>query len=262
MALETPDSAPNDDGEREIDAPAMERLALDLDALASPRRLALLRLLSQPTHAEAVARGLGITRQSSLKHLTKLMDAGFVRAEPSYRPGGSVIEYSAVPSRVYALCVALGDVARIDPPRLMAQSMDLTRGSSAAMPRMPRPKGLPFEHSVALLLVASGPNSGQATTVGRGQRLLIGRDLGAHLHLANDPFVSSSHAEIEWVAHESRLLVRDLQSSNGTWLNFARLAPGSAAPLRWGDVVGVGHTAVVVQPAGEKEHSGGAQPRG
>lgn len=55
-----------------------------------------------------------------------------------------------------------------------------------------------------------------------------------------DPAVSSRHARLE--AHSGVLAVADVGSSNGTFINGARLAPNSPAILREGDRLTLGQT--------------------
>lgn len=72
--------------------------------------------------------------------------------------------------------------------------------------------------------------------------LVIGRAQDAQLVLA-DPEVSRRHARLE--TQNGTVFLRDLGSSNGTFLNGRRLT--SAIELREGDEVDVGTTRVVVE---------------
>lgn len=65
-------------------------------------------------------------------------------------------------------------------------------------------------------------------------RLLIGRSSGCQLVLADDT-VSRHHAEL--YVEEGRWLLRDLGSSNGTWLNGRRIVEAEVRP---GDVLHLG----------------------
>jgi hypothetical protein len=65
-------------------------------------------------------------------------------------------------------------------------------------------------------------------------RLTIGRSSGCHLVLADDT-VSRRHAEL--CAHDGRWLLRDLGSSNGTWVNGRRVIEAEVRP---GDLVQLG----------------------
>jgi len=72
--------------------------------------------------------------------------------------------------------------------------------------------------------------------------LVIGRGSDAQLVLS-DPEVSRRHARLE--TQNGTVFVRDLGSSNGTFLNGRRLS--SAIELREGDEVDVGTTRLVVE---------------
>lgn len=72
--------------------------------------------------------------------------------------------------------------------------------------------------------------------------LTIGRDRGCELVLA-DAEVSRKHARLE--TQGGVLFVRDLESSNGTFLNGQRLT--SAIEAREGDAIDVGATRVIVE---------------
>jgi hypothetical protein len=116
---------------------------------------------------------------------------------------------------------------------------------------------------VAAVLIAARPRAGIASEVagllpvkavlrlvefGRERRfeglcpLTIGRDKSVELVLT-DPEVSRRHARLE--TQGGVVYLRDLQSSNGTFLNGRRL--GSAIETREGDTIDVGTTRVIVE---------------
>ena len=66
-------------------------------------------------------------------------------------------------------------------------------------------------------------------------RLLLGRSSACQLVFADDS-VSRRHAELRM--HEGRWILRDLGSSNGTWVNGRRVMEAEVAP---GDEVSLGH---------------------
>jgi hypothetical protein len=72
--------------------------------------------------------------------------------------------------------------------------------------------------------------------------LTIGRDKGCELVLA-DAEVSRKHARLE--TQGEVVFVRDLESSNGTFLNGQRLT--GAVETREGDAIDVGTTRVIVE---------------
>jgi pSer/pThr/pTyr-binding forkhead associated (FHA) protein len=68
-----------------------------------------------------------------------------------------------------------------------------------------------------------------------GGRLLLGRSSSCQLVFADDT-VSRRHAELRLA--EGRWILRDLESSNGTWVNGRRVMEAEVAP---GDEVHLGH---------------------
>ena len=67
---------------------------------------------------------------------------------------------------------------------------------------------------------------------------VIGRNGACALALVGDDEVSARHARL--FVQDRRLLLEDLGSTNGTWLNGVRLL--APTPLREGDVLRVGQT--------------------
>lgn len=75
-----------------------------------------------------------------------------------------------------------------------------------------------------------------------GEEVTIGRAPGCSVPLADDTFVSQLHARI--YIREGRPFVEDLGSTNGTFLNRARLT--QAMPLHRGDRLQVGQTVLEI----------------
>ena len=73
-----------------------------------------------------------------------------------------------------------------------------------------------------------------------GKRITIGRDKKSKIHLA-DPEVSRAHACI-W-QHEGDVVIEDLKSGNGVFVNGASVL---RAPLKPGDVIRIGSTEFLV----------------
>ncbi|MGC9398145.1 MAG: FHA domain-containing protein [Anaerolineae bacterium] len=96
-------------------------------------------------------------------------------------------------------------------------------------------------NSISLELKRAGPTPALHTyplgmhRLAQYDRVTIGRDPGNHIHL-NHPTVSRQHAEI--VQQGSAQLIRDLGSSNGTFLNGQRVTQGTR--LTMGDVIQIG----------------------
>lgn len=96
----------------------------------------------------------------------------------------------------------------------------------------------------ASLLVLSGPGSRPGSTVRVTAPTVVGRDADSGIRLDGDEFASGRHARLEPRARG--LLVEDLRSTNGTFVNGERVA-GSRL-LAPGDVVRIGSTELQLQP--------------
>jgi FHA domain len=72
--------------------------------------------------------------------------------------------------------------------------------------------------------------------------LLIGRSASGDGSLGGDPELSREHANIKWAGVQ--LLIEDLGSTNGTFVNGARIT--EATPIRPGDEIGIGASTVEV----------------
>jgi pSer/pThr/pTyr-binding forkhead associated (FHA) protein len=84
--------------------------------------------------------------------------------------------------------------------------------------------------------------SGKDATLPRqlrlADRLVIGRNKDCDLVLANDDMVSGRHCQIESI--EGKVVLRDLQSQNGTELNGVPVT--ARCRLQTGDCILLGHT--------------------
>lgn len=98
------------------------------------------------------------------------------------------------------------------------------------------PTGGPKTGALVVLAVA-GPLEGRRLEL--ATPATIGRDASCDLTLADDRFVSGHHAEV--VKEGRRIIVRDLGSTNGTFVNGERVE-GSMRVTR-GDVLQVGQSA-------------------
>ncbi|MFH1808263.1 MAG: FHA domain-containing protein [Pseudomonadota bacterium] len=81
------------------------------------------------------------------------------------------------------------------------------------------------------------------TRVVQDERLVIGRGDNVDLHI-DDPAASREHTAIEW--KKGALVLRDLGSDNGTWINNARLH--EAHVLQPNDEIRVGRMRLVFRP--------------
>jgi hypothetical protein len=110
--------------------------------------------------------------------------------------------------------------------------------------RPPQPKPAPgVPAPAARLAVAQGRANYPYLDVPAGG-VIIGRDPSCRLVLP-DPQVSGRHAQLEWVG--TTWVIRDLNSTNGTYVNGVRVASGASQALRSGDQIVVGQTVLVFQ---------------
>ena len=92
------------------------------------------------------------------------------------------------------------------------------------------------------LKVISGPYKGRIFSFTQHDSFLIGRSRDAHLYLPDDRYFSRNHCLLE--INPPRSFLRDLNSTNGTFLNGQRVAN---APLQDGDRIQCGETVLVVE---------------
>ena len=95
----------------------------------------------------------------------------------------------------------------------------------------------------ARLLVVSSPELQHGSTIEVAASTVVGRDAASGIRLGRDEFASARHARIE--PRQDGVWVNDLGSTNGTYVNGARLK--AARLLRPGDVVRIGETELEVQ---------------
>lgn len=100
-----------------------------------------------------------------------------------------------------------------------------------------RPKGLP-----RAVVVLDGPDAGSSVQLGT-EPVVFGRGETATVPLSDD-YVSTSHARL--FLHEGRWYVEDLGSTNGTYLDGARVRVPTPVPV--GVPVRLGKTVVEVRP--------------
>jgi hypothetical protein len=113
---------------------------------------------------------------------------------------------------------------------LQSESVDELRGLTADLPAQPAA-------GLAWLKARFGRRRGvglpEASEIAQA-RLVIGRSSACQLVLADDT-VSRRHAELR--TDDGRWLLRDLGSSNGTWVNGRRVVEAEVRP---GDLVHLG----------------------
>ena len=98
------------------------------------------------------------------------------------------------------------------------------------------------------LLVIQGPYVGRQIPVGAGQVFRVGRTDRSEHAFPNDTYLSGTHFEVG--CDEQGCRIRDLGSSNGTYVNGAKI---ELAAVQEGDQIAAGETVFLVQPAGQEQ---------
>lgn len=214
-------------------------LANLLAALGAAPRLELLRQLQAPRalreismRGERADAGTTLSRQSVRTHLDRLLEVGLVIDLEAERGYGATREYVVNHQTMYALGEEVKALSRhrptIEPP-VVTTPMPSTSAAVGTGPRLVLVKGL--DEGATFALDGSKPT-------------LIGRRRGADVPLDFDPYVSSENSVIE--REDGRHVLVDCPGSrNGTRVNFRRLGPDERHVLAHGDVIGVGHSALV-----------------
>lgn len=94
----------------------------------------------------------------------------------------------------------------------------------------------PARPANALLCLRTGPMAGNNYQCAPGRSVILGRDPSrCSLVLSQYPSVSALHCRID--IGDQFVMVTDLNSSNGTFVNGTRLQPGQSVPVRAGGAV-------------------------
>ena len=113
-------------------------------------------------------------------------------------------------------------------------------------PQQPMAYPNPPKAPSALLCLRTGPMAGKTFRCAPGNAVVIGRDPNrCNLPLPQYINVSGAHCRVE--VGDRCLRIMDLKSTNGTFVNGARLQPGQPALLRAGDVMKLASDACVFQ---------------
>ena len=128
----------------------------------------------------------------------------------------------------HVIVLAIGMAALIRTIRAcVAQA--LTVGSGAVVGRKAR---------TGRLIGISGTYANRVVTLLDGRELRVGRETGKHMLTLHGEGVSRVHCLL--TLREGSIIVRDLGSSNGTWLNGKRLTSEQDTPISKGDVLAIG----------------------
>lgn len=154
---------------------------------------------------------------------------------------------------------------RLDAQRCTLGEPPLTDGAvlSVGAPGEPEPHP-ELDDAPAQLQVVAGPDAGGVHLL-HGGEIRVGRSADADVPL-DDPDVSRLHCTVT-VSADGRVAVADLDSTNGTTVNGARV-DGRAVPFAPGALLRIGESALRLAPAGgrgpgrDDAGRGGARARG
>lgn len=210
----------------------LDSLASYLKALANAKRLHLLRFLQKPHYLEEIASELGVARQTAQEHVQQLVELGVVQTVRGRREHGPVTDYVVVPQAVFRIHEKFGKLGMLEPD--VDEEPELRMATSPAVTGVVAPK----EQDLPRLTIVHGMRIGRTMALSGQGPWLLGRDPHATACLDYDPYVSTRHAEVRRTA--GGFEVADLYSSNGTFVDWKRLARGGAQRLDNGAVVRVG----------------------
>ena len=146
---------------------------------------------------------------------------------------------AAVPAQPVVPAVAADPLPQVQPAAPLPEA---TRRSP------PAPSG-----PTLTLAFMNGPRRGETVPLVMAPDIVVGRAAACTLTLAGDDEVSGRHAR--FYIQSRRLLLEDLGSTNGTWLNGVRLVAPS--PLSPGDVMQCGQTELRFMGIGHQATSAG-----
>ena len=199
-----------------------------MEVLASDVRLRLLHRLSTPAFVPDLAAEFKLTRQAIQKHLDALESAGLIVGASSRRGALRAREYRAHPAGLFAFKESVLDIA------LAADA-----GSLPPTPTLPAPTGENGRAGIGTgLLLVHGDQPGRWFALAPRGSAVLGRDASVEVPLTYDPFASGRHALLRHAP--SGWTLTDLQSTNGTRVNFRRLGSGETVPLHRGDLLTIG----------------------
>ena len=218
-----------------MDASAtVEPLAAYLKALAHPKRLQVLQLAVEPRSLDDLAAALGIARQSAQEHVDQLLDLGFLQTRKVRGERGLVTQYALSARRlftVHEMFAALGSL-----------QSDLEERIDLRLPTMPDKAAAESaqERDLPRITVVHGLRVGRTSALTGGGPWLLGRDPHSLVDLDYDPYASARHAEFRRTRDGFEIC--DLDSSNGTYLDWSKLASGERVKVENGSLVRIGRT--------------------
>ncbi|KAG1338780.1 FHA domain-containing protein [Cocos nucifera] len=112
-----------------------------------------------------------------------------------------------------------------------------------------------MENPTLRLVVEKGPKEGETLECKPGAHARIGRVVKGNTFAIRDPGISQKHLAFEFLSDTSRWAVYDLDTSNGTLLNDAKVSPSVPFLLSDGDSIKIGEmTSISVRISRERPH--------
>lgn len=221
--------------------PNLADLERVLRALANENRLQLLFSLQDPKGYSELQLpppredGWGsdersISRQAVRAHLRELMAIGVVEEAPT---ADGTLQWVVNHARLFGALEQMRALTTVRPRvEVGGETADLER--AFATPDVGGPH----------LVLVRGVEEGRAFPLVKTGEWTIGRGPACAIRLDYDPFISGEHARILQKGPE--FFLADVPANkNGTYLNWRRLSRGALAPLKSGDVVGLGMSLLV-----------------
>lgn len=182
-----------------------------------------------------------LSRQALERHLSALLGIGVVRP----RPQGSRHAretYQVNVQQLFALTEEMRVLASLDDEK--NPGSDATRAAEPVRP--------PPARAAPHLLLAKGVQEGRRFFLEGLGPWPVGRRRESPVCLDYDPYVSGRHCVLE--QGPDGIHVRDLESRNGTSVNFSRLTSGALCPLVPGDALQVGRSLLILRPPAQGGH--------
>ncbi|XP_022980834.1 FHA domain-containing protein At4g14490-like [Cucurbita maxima] len=105
-----------------------------------------------------------------------------------------------------------------------------------------------MESSAITLIMVQGPREGETLHFPPGTTIRIGRVVRGNSVAIKDVGISTKHLSIESESVSGKWMIRDLDSSNGTFVNDTKLSPHDAVALSDGDTIKCGElTSILVR---------------
>lgn len=210
-----------------------------LDTLRFPKTLGEIRVGAPRAHAGAQPER-PLARATVLGHLEILAEKELVRVDHVEQAGREIPRYAVNPPRLYAL---MEELRRLVVWHAGHGTASEATGTAGDAPEPPEDKG-------PRLVVVHGLYEGRSyalhdATAQEG-RWIIGRDARAAVPLAYDPFVSQPHAAVDREGGGFTLV--DLESKNGTRVNWRALPSGGRRRLQPGDILDIGRSRLSFLP--------------